>query len=286
MILPKQKRIIVLGDLHGDLNSTLYILRKTGLIELSFENQEADIKWIGDDTFLIQVGDQIDRAPRQIDKSIELDENSDLKIISLFDNLDELAKKSGGRVISLLGNHEIMNVLGDFSYVSQAGLFKERYDIFKPGGFVCTKYFIKRPVVCKIGSWLFCHGGIHPKIAAKYKINDINLIMKEFLLNKVNPGFNVINELFLNDKSILWNRDYSGEKVNYYNAKKTLNLLKSQAMVMGHTPYREQGINSRMKKCIWRVDCGISRAFGLHERDSEFQYLEIINDGQIIRVHK
>ena len=285
MILPKQKRIIVLGDLHGDLNSTLYILRKTKLINLTFENNEADIKWIGGDTILIQVGDQIDRAPRLLNGENN-DENSDLKIISMFDDLDELAKLSGGRVISLLGNHEIMNVLGDFSYVSKAGLFKERRDVFKPGGFICSKFFCKRPVMCKIGSWIFCHGGIHPNIAKKYKIDDINKIMYDFLMGKVPPNVKIIHELFLDSKSILWNREYSGDKINYYNARKTLGLLNAKGMIMGHTPYRDEGINSRMKNKLWRVDCGISRAFGPHVKDSEFQYLEIINDGEIIRVYK
>lgn len=47
---------------------------------------------------------------------------SDIKILELFTDLDEQAVKHGGRVISLLGNHEISNALGNMSYVSVKGI--------------------------------------------------------------------------------------------------------------------------------------------------------------------
>ena len=67
---------------------------------------------------VVQVGDQVDRCRpmqkgdcRKKDFTIN-DENSDLKIMELFYKLDKQARKEGGFVISLLGNHEINNVLG------------------------------------------------------------------------------------------------------------------------------------------------------------------------------
>lgn len=54
-ILPPVKRIIVLGDLHGDWSMTIKSLKIGKLID----NKN---KWIGGDTVVVQLGDQIDRC--------------------------------------------------------------------------------------------------------------------------------------------------------------------------------------------------------------------------------
>jgi hypothetical protein len=142
-IFPKQRRIIVIGDIHGDFEIAIkclilggcisYIetpINKTVSIMDVFFNK---LEWIGDDTYVVQLGDQIDRVRPQRwdandisrDRAFE-DEGSTLEIFYLFYHLNELAKVKGGRVLSILGNHEIMNVDGDFRYVSQ-----EEFKCFK-----------------------------------------------------------------------------------------------------------------------------------------------------------
>ena len=51
--LPPTNRILVLGDIHGDFNMLIKLLRKGNVINKSN-------KWIGKDTVVVQVGDQID----------------------------------------------------------------------------------------------------------------------------------------------------------------------------------------------------------------------------------
>ena len=135
-IFPPQNRIIVIGDIHGDFDAAIkcFILAKCiepiippinkTIIEMNaFFNK---LKWIGDDTYVVQLGDQIDRVRPQSwdknditnDEAFE-DEGSTLEIFYLFFYLNILAQENGGRVFSILGNHEIMNVDGDFRYVSQ-----------------------------------------------------------------------------------------------------------------------------------------------------------------------
>lgn len=135
-IYPPQTRIIVIGDIHGDFDAAIkcFILAKCiepiippinkTVIEMNaFFNK---LKWIGDDTYIVQLGDQIDRVRPQSwdkndisnDEAFE-DEGSTLEIFYLFFYLNILAQENGGRVFSILGNHEIMNVDGDFRYVSQ-----------------------------------------------------------------------------------------------------------------------------------------------------------------------
>ncbi|ARF09877.1 hypothetical protein Indivirus_4_49, partial [Indivirus ILV1] len=55
MILPKQERIIAIGDLHGDYNLTLEVLKLANVID-------HNNKWIGGNTYVVQIGDQLDNC--------------------------------------------------------------------------------------------------------------------------------------------------------------------------------------------------------------------------------
>ncbi|KAK1435410.1 hypothetical protein QVD17_01173 [Tagetes erecta] len=101
--LPSPHRLIAIGDLHGDLLKSKQSLRLAGLID-------SDDRWSGGDTTLVQVGDVLDRGGQE------------LKILYFLEKLKRQALKSGGNVITMNGNHEIMNVDGDFRYVVPAGL--------------------------------------------------------------------------------------------------------------------------------------------------------------------
>ena len=52
-ILPAVKRIIVIGDIHGDMQMLIKCLEIARLID-------KQKKWIGGETIVVQVGDQID----------------------------------------------------------------------------------------------------------------------------------------------------------------------------------------------------------------------------------
>ncbi len=92
------ERLIAIGDVHGDLDDFCVILRRTGLA-----NEQNH--WTGGRTTLVQTGDLVDRGPKSRD------------VMDLVMRLEEEASKAGGRVIPLLGNHEVMNILGDLRYV-------------------------------------------------------------------------------------------------------------------------------------------------------------------------
>jgi len=126
-VLPPVDRIIVIGDIHGDMEMTRELLKVAKVI-----NDNDD--WIGGNTVVVQVGDQIDRCRPTIDSQCDthgttkLDENSDWKILQYFTDLHKKARDVGGAVYSLMGNHELMNVNGDFRYVSYKGIEDFKYD--------------------------------------------------------------------------------------------------------------------------------------------------------------
>ena len=92
-------RIVAVGDLHGDYSAWMDIARAAGLVDASNH-------WAGGKTTLVQLGDVTDRGA------------DSLKIIRSLQQLQAEAPRSGGRVIVVLGNHEAMNLLGDFRYTT------------------------------------------------------------------------------------------------------------------------------------------------------------------------
>ena len=91
-------RIVVVGDLHGDFEGYVDILDAAGV-------RDRKGNWIGGTTNLVQTGDITDRGP------------DSRKIIDDIRKLAKKAKKAGGHVHILIGNHEMMNMLGDLRYV-------------------------------------------------------------------------------------------------------------------------------------------------------------------------
>ncbi len=94
-------RIVAVGDVHGDLAGFRAILTEAGVLD-------AAGVWAGGETLLVQVGDLIDRGP------------SMRGTLDFVMELETTAAKRGGRVVSLLGNHEVMNMTGDLRYVVPA----------------------------------------------------------------------------------------------------------------------------------------------------------------------
>ena len=136
-IYPPTSRVIVIGDIHGDFHAAIKCLVLAEVIKVPTLTPDThsltklttffnSIIWIGGNTYVVQLGDQIDRVrPQNWDSNnIALgstfdDEGSTLGLFYLFTYLDTLAKVHNGRVFSILGNHEIMNIEGDFRYVSK-----------------------------------------------------------------------------------------------------------------------------------------------------------------------
>ena len=284
-IIKKNKnRIIVIGDIHGDFNALLYSLYKAKVINTYG-------KWIGKKTIVVQLGDQIDKGGRGIHIDND-DSTEELKIIEFMHDLHFKAIKHNGAVYNLIGNHELMNVLGDFRYVTNNHLYgfggpDTRKLLFKPGGVLSQKLACNTNGIIQIGNWIFVHAGLLPSHVENYTIDGINTLVRNILLGNLK-----INELSLNDynlifgkDSLFWNREYS----MYNNCKKlnkTLNILNinnNGGMVVGHTI--QNTIHSICNNKLWMTDVGMSTAFGQKQNKTErIEVLEIINDGEI--VHK
>ena len=257
------KRIIVIGDIHGDIRRF-----KNILIDAKIINN--DLEWIANppETIILQLGDQIDSLNRLTTENWEV--LKDYEMIYFTEQLNMIARSKGGYCISLIGNHELMNIIGDFSYVSENSSSDLRKNLFKPKGSLAL-ILAKRPLVFKIGDLLFCHAKLdihHLNILKKYNkdIMYINTIWKNYLENeKINiDDKEIIDNIIIGTGGILWNRN-NNNKDETNELFKELNIT---YMFLGHTSYDKILIKDNQ---IWYCDTGISRAFG----KNKYQYLDI-----------
>jgi hypothetical protein len=103
-------RVVALGDVHGDIGQARRALRIAGV--LGDGGDAVNPEWVGGNTVVVQVGDVLDRG------------DDEIAILILLQKLHKQARQSGGAVYILNGNHEVLNVSGDFRYVTQ-GAFQE-----------------------------------------------------------------------------------------------------------------------------------------------------------------
>lgn len=281
-ILPIKNRILVIGDLHADFNKTKEIFINFNLIDVN-ENWIAEPK----DTVVVQLGDQLDGGGRGDNESF-----GELELIHFMDRIHLKAEKAGGGVYSLIGNHEIMNLLGDFRYssskdISRQGGIQKRKQLFSPGSDLFNKMSCTRNVILKIGDFIFVHAGILPEhIEASEKtkfISKLNTLMRLYLQGKKTWQDEDIQKYFLDKKGVIWNREYGDKtlsKKTCASLERVNKLLNVGHMVVGHTV--QDNINSKCDDKLWRVDVGISDAFGT----SNMEILEILNNGLATKENK
>jgi hypothetical protein len=92
-------RVVAIGDVHGAYDEFTTILKRAGLIN-------AQLGWAGGRATFVQTGDYTDRG-------------TDVrKVLDLLMRLEREAKAAGGQLVTLLGNHEVMNLIGDWRDVT------------------------------------------------------------------------------------------------------------------------------------------------------------------------
>lgn len=102
-VFPQPGRLVAVGDIHGDLPKAKSALRLAGLIG-------PDDRWSGGAATVVQVGDIFDRG------------GDEIKLLYFFERLKREAAKAGGTVITMNGNHEIMNIDADFRFATRHGV--------------------------------------------------------------------------------------------------------------------------------------------------------------------
>ncbi|MEC7949413.1 MAG: metallophosphoesterase [Myxococcota bacterium] len=235
------ERVIAIGDLHADLPSTMATLRMAGLVD-------AQGAWSGGRTVLVQTGDTTDRGP------------DSKAVLELLIRLSSEAEASGGRVLALLGNHEVMNLQGDWRYVhpgdvQQFGSVPLRRAAFAAGSSLGA-WLRGLAVVGRVGDTVYAHGGVTAALAA-VGLTGINRRAREAI--DADPDAAVLGE-----EGPLWFRGYlvADESLACEELEAALLHLGARRMVVGHTTQRSGRIAVRCEGALLGIDTGISRHYG------------------------
>lgn len=92
------KRVVAVADIHGAYDAFVQILQRAELVD---GNQH----WNGKQSIFVQTGDVLDRGSKG------------RQSLDLLMQLEKEAPSQKGKIVALIGNHEMMNILGDLRYV-------------------------------------------------------------------------------------------------------------------------------------------------------------------------
>jgi hypothetical protein len=282
------KRVVAIGDVHGDRDALVAVLRMAGLVD-----ERAD--WTGGDSHLVQVGDIPARGSQT------------RKAMDLMMKLESQASAAGGHVHALIGNHEAMIMYGDYRQIlseefaefrapnseeslkavfdqdiaekKQLGMlprgaknfaefkrqwfeyhvpgFAEYKQAFGPNG-QYGKWIRSHNVVIRINDTLYSHGGISPEFLST-PIAKINKTIQTELADpsKLPPGMTT------NLQCPLWYRGLieGDEHELAQHVQKVLQNFGVKRIVVGHTVTRS-AILPRFNSTVIDVDIGLSKFFG------------------------
>ncbi|CAK9786716.1 Metallo-dependent phosphatase [Cutaneotrichosporon oleaginosum] len=270
-----RQRLVAVGDLHGDIRNTKAVLRMAKLID------EHD-KWVGGTDILVQTGDNIDRGTYALD------------IYRLMAQLRDPIRDAGGQLYTILGNHEYMDAIGDWRYVSKADIAhwggpKQRLHDLSLDGWLGQEWLANYTTTQRVHlapfkgapSLSFTHGSLRPSyphlLPYPDRINELGAsLLKRGLTPPMAPphppnpyrglpeGTTPAEASVYDGEGPLWWRglaDVPDEKTVCAWAAELQEKLGVRRIIGGHTPDFER-IVDRCGGDVIIIDTGISYAYG------------------------
>lgn len=233
-ILPDNStHFVVIADIHGDMVRFKSILQSSNVIDKTGN-------WIlQPNSVVVQLGDQID--PKRDDKKSQRLPHFD--VILYTEYLKKLAAKNDCDFISIVGNHEHMNI----------GAIKKDPEL--------SSIVSNRPIVHIASRYMFCHGIFkrrHYEILEYFKISitQLNDIWRRYVLNLElsSKERGILQALVLDtEKSILYSKDIDTKE----DTQQLMQLMKIDSIFIGHIKVKKiQVVNN-----IWFLDLYLKETF-------------------------
>lgn len=231
--------LFVLGDVHGEFDTMTAVLRNAGIIDGAG-------RWSAGRAHLAIAGDMMDRGADVT------------RVLWFLYGLEREAEQAGGRLHIVLGNHELMVMMGDLRYVSG----KERHvaalhgfdyaRLFDPGTSLLGRWLTSKPGVLRVGDVLLAHGGVAPRWDA-FSLGQFDDTMAaythdaafELWADSTQPlpldsaAFVRRDQFFWDEASVFWFRGYAQSDSLGAGLAEVLDHFDASVHVVGHTPGEE-----------------------------------------------
>ena len=160
--------IYIVGDIHGDYQCLIHCLvdlcKVANIVSIGMDEKFGEpnreyLEWEqNNNSIVIFTGDLIHR--QRFQDNVLDDECSDIYIIKTILRLKKIAKKNGGDIIIISGNHEIMNIVDPMenTYTSSKNIESNK-KYFNDKLFV-NNYISNSYAWIKINDILIAHGGL------------------------------------------------------------------------------------------------------------------------------
>jgi hypothetical protein len=217
------KKMLVISDIEGNFTALRKLLQANHVINEAFD-------WTFGKDHLVLVGDFIDRGKMVTE------------VLWLIYALEEKAKKAGGYVHFILGNHEIMNMSNDLRYVPEeylqhAALMNKPYMQLFGSNSEIGRWLATKNIMERIGNTLFVHGGISAVMnSMAIPIKELNKISKPFYTDTVYEYKDTRLGIVFGNAGPFWYRGYYlSPKASIEQIDSTLSFYGVRHISTGHT---------------------------------------------------
>jgi Calcineurin-like phosphoesterase. len=256
---PAPAKLLALSDIEGNFSALKTMLLGAKVMDKQF-------RWTFGAGHLVLVGDFFDRGLNVTE------------CLWLIYKLEGEAAAAGGKVHFILGNHELLNLQGNTTYVrkkylANAALLGEEYKFWYDRHSELGRWLRTKNAVERIGDIVYCHGGISPALAAtKLSLPDINRISRQNL-GKPNEAISdsLAKAVFDPRTGIFWYRGAAKSLASPDDITAVLRYAGAKRMVIGHTMhpdvtalyggkvicidlYHEENLRQGFMKTLWVED--------------------------------
>ena len=228
-VRPEPPRVVAVGDLHGDLRAFGAIARACGLVDERGS-------WCGGEAHLVLMGDLVGGAQSRL-------------LLNSVMRLEREARRTGGRVHALLGNHDLLPAAGRFGRMKRSERRAYRKHDFQGHG-PYAEWLRGRPTILKIGRTLYVHAGLD-RWALDTDPAEVNAQVRAWIAHHqgVGPKPPKATRWAVDEEDgPMWTRAFKARRRKPKDApsKKTiravLDRLGAERIVLGHAPTKDGSI--------------------------------------------